>query len=464
MAYLTHWRRHLKSSLISHPIVKQVLSPEIIERCCEDSFHRRRKSFWSPTVTVITFVLQVLSAEKTLRAGVASLLTQLAAQGAEDLPSPDASAYCQARIRLPLVPVQRLARHLADRMRDLVDRQTGWLGHRVWVVDGSSVSMPDTPELQKAFPQPEGQAPGCGFPVAQVVALFCWTTGALMDTVIDSINPHEVSLLRRWYDRFAPGDVVLGDRAYSGWVDVVRLWQRGVFCVFRLHQRRKADFRKGTKLGPDDQRVDLPKPVRWLQSFGISRGEFDQLPDSLTVRQVRIKETPKGFRSRTVTVVTTLLDPVETPADEIRVLYRDRWTAELNLRSLKISLDMDVLRGQSPDVVTKEIAVHVLVYNLIRFLMWHAALEHGVDLHRLSFAGTLHRFRRVLPMLMILSCRQSMRSTNLAAQLLKWIAKDTVPGRPDRFEPRRVKRRPKQYSRLTKPRQWYRLHGDPDAR
>jgi len=464
MAHLTHWRHNLKSRLACHPIVEKVLSPETVERCCRESAYRWRKSFWSPSVTVITFLLQVLSAEKTLRAGVASLLTQLAAGGAEDLPSPDASAYCQARIRLPATVIERLNRRLADRMRDLVDRETGWLQRRVWVVDGSSVSMPDTPELQEAFPQPKAQSPGCGFPVAQLVALFCWTTGALIDTVIDSLKPHEVTLLRRWYDRFAPGDVVLADRAYSGWVDMVRLWQRGVFCVVRLHQRRRADFRKGKRLGPDDQLVDLPKPAQWFESVGISRAAFDQLPDWLTVRQVRIKDTPRGFRSRTLIVVTTLLDPVEVSADDIRALYRDRWMAELNLRSLKVSLDMGVLRGQSLDVVLKEIAVHLLAYNLIRLLMWHAAREHGVDLHRLSFAGTLHRFRRVLPTRMILSSHQATRSVRLTAQLLRWIAEDTIPHRPDRFEPRRVKRRPKQYSRLVKPRQWYHLHGDPDAR
>jgi hypothetical protein len=324
--------------------------------------------------------------------------------------------------------------------------------------------MPDTPELQKAFPQPEGQAPGCGFPVAQMVGIFCWTTGALIDMVIDNIRPHEVTLLRRWYHRFAAGDVVLADRAYSGWVDMVRLWQRGVFCVVRLHQRRKADFRTGKRLGPDDHLVELPKPTQWLKSFGISRAEFERLPDRLTVRQVRIKDTPKGFRSRSIIVVTTLLDPVEVPADEIRALYRDRWTVELNLRSLKISLGMDVLRGHSLDVVTKEIAMHLLAYNLIRLLMWHAARDHGVDLHRLSFAGTLHRLRQVLPIVMILSSYHVIRMTRLAGQLLKWIADDTTPHRPDRNEPRRRRRRPKQYSLLVKPREWYRLHGDPDAR
>jgi hypothetical protein len=161
-------------------------------------------------------------------------------------------------------------------------------------------------------------------------------------------------------------------------------------------------------------------------------------------------------------VATTLLDPVETPADDIRSLYRDRWRAELNFRSIKIGLGMDVLHGRSVDVVGKEIVMHLLVYNLIRLLMWHAAREHGRDLHRLSFTGTLHRLRDLLPpMLGVRSRAEQMR---LMAMLLRWIADDRVPHRPNRFEPRRRKRRPREYSLLQQPRAWYHLHGDEDAR
>lgn len=461
MAHLRHWQRQLKSQLVGHAPIDPLLRPELIEEDCRQEGYCWRSSFWSPGTTLITFLLQVLSAEKTLRSGVAALIAQLAAQGKTDLPSGDASAYCQARIRLPGQAVTRMIGRVADAMRCVVGPDSGWLGHRVWVIDGSSVSMPDTPELQKAFPQPKGQARGCGFPVAQIVAAFCWTTGALEDLVIDNTRPHELNLVRRLYDRFGPGDVVLADRAYSAWVDMVSLAQRGVYCVFRLHQARKPDFRKGKRLGPDDQLVSWPRPRQWLASFGISRQAFEQLPETLAVRLVRIKHTPKGFRSRTVVVVTTLLDPIETPADDVRTLYRDRWTAELNLRNLKTTLGMDVLRAQSLDVVRKEIAMHVLAYNLIRLLMWHAAREHGRDLHRMSFTGTLHRLRCMLPYLMAGTGR---RVTRLLTWLLLWIAADTVPDRPNRIEPRRRKRRPKNYSLLTKPRQHYRLHGDHHAR
>lgn len=455
MAHLTHWKRQLKSELLGNPIVGEVLSREMIESYCREAGHRWRASFWSPTMTLITFLLQVLSGEKTLRAAVAALLIQLAAKGETGLPSGDASAYCQARIRLPGHLITRMVQYVADRMRDLVGQNNSWLGHRVWVVDGSSVSMPDTPELQKAFPQPPGQAPGCGFPVAQFVALFCWTTGAIIDLAIDTIRPHELRLMRRLYHHFGAGDVVLGDRAYGAYVDMVRLLQQGVFGVFRLHQRRKADFRRGRRLGPDDHLVTWERP-QWIESCGLSKEQFEPLPKTLTVREIRITHTPKGFRSRTLIVVTTLLDPVETPAHEIRALYRHRWTAELNLRSLKIALDMDVLRSQSLDVVGKEIAMHLLGYNLIRLLMWHAARERGRDLHRLSFTGTLHRLRAALPLMMFQTGRRC--GGQLLEYLLAWVADDTIPYRPDRIEPRLLKRRPKQYGWLQEPRSGYPRH------
>jgi hypothetical protein len=322
--------------------------------------------------------------------------------------------------------------------------------------------MSDEPELQKAFPQPKAQKPGCGFPVARLVVLFCWTTGAVIDVIISSLHSHELALFRGLWDHFRPGDVVLCDRAYCAFVDMARLLERGVFCVFRLHQRRKADFRTGRRLGPDDQLVVWRRPEQWLASMGIDRQEFERLPETLIVRMVRITHVPRGFRSRTIVVVTTLLDPIETPADQIRSLYRDRWMAELNLRSIKVGLGMDVLRGQSVDVVGKEIVMHLVAYNLIRLLMWHAARQHDRDLHRLSFTGTLHRLRDVFPLVLRAPARA--KKEWLVAQLLQWIAEDQVPDRPNRFEPRRRKRRPREYSLLNRPRRWYHLHGDAHAR
>jgi hypothetical protein len=448
--------------LLNNPTVNEILSPSTVEQHCRALGHRWRKSFWSPTTTLVAFLLQVLDGAKTLRSAVALLLTQLVASGESDLPSADPTAYCQARIRLPRELLWRILRVVSDRIANLITADDKWLGRRVWVVDGSSISMPDTPELQKAFPQPSGQRPGCGFPMAQFVALFCWSTGAVIDLVVDTIIPHELNLVRKLYHHFAAGDVLLADRAYGAYVDIARLLHKGVNCVFRLHQRRSSDFRQGKPLGSHDRLVTWQKPRRWLPSFGISRREFECLPETLTVRLVRITRAPRGFRSRTIVLVTSLLDPIETPADEIRALYRDRWTVELNLRSLKITLGMDVLRSQIPEMVYKEIIMYLLAYNLIRLIMWQAAQRHGRHLHRLSFAGTLHRLRAALPLLM--SQPERHRRDQLTDQLLNWIAHDLVPDRPDRVEPRRVKRRPKQYSRLVKPRGSYRKQVDDAAR
>ena len=452
MGDLTPWRRKLKSALLVNTVLTQALSPEAIEGFCRAFGHAWRDSFWNPTTTLTTFLFQVLSAERTLRAGVADLLAQLTALGREDLPSPDPTAYCQARQRLPAKVLISMLAYIVEQMKDL-PRSTGtWLGRRAWLVDGTTVSMPDEPELQAAFPQPNAQKPGCGFPVARLEALFCWATGAIVDVVIDSLHSAELPLFRKLWHHFERGDVIVSDRAYCAYVDMVRLLQRGVFCVFRLHQGRKADFRVGRKLGKDDRLVVWQRP-KWEESMGISREELKSLPETLTVRLVRITEIPKGFRSRTIVVATTLLDPIETPADEIRALYRDRWRAELNLQSIKSQLGMDILRGKSVDVVTKEIVMHLVTYNLIRLLMWHAAHEHDRDPHRLSFTGTLHRLRDVFPFM--LQAKTQREALRLLSRLLEWIAGDLVPDRPNRLEPRRKKRRPKAYGLLNKPRSWY---------
>ncbi len=460
MANITRWKRHVNEQLLIDPILTDALSTENVEAHCRSAGYRWRASFWSPSVTLLTFVLQVLSAEKTLRAAVVAVLSRLAAQGGQELPSQDPTAYCQARQRFPGTVLTALLGSTTERMQKMVPHEHRWLGHRVRIFDGSSISMPDTARLQKAFPQPSSQKPGCGFPIAQFVAMFCWSTGAVQDVVVDTLRPHELTLFRKMWHHFRPGDVVLADRAYGAYVDMARLLQRGVYCVFRLHQRRMVDWRRGRRLGSADRLVTLSKPRKYVASCGISRQEFQLLPPTLTVRMIRIRREQPGTRTRQMTIVTTLTDSSEVPADKIRNLYRERWTAELNLRSLKTFLKMEILRGESPDVVRKEIAIHLLVYNLIRLLMWHAALSRGRDLHRLSFTGTLHRVRAMMPLLSLIQGGQAL--SNLLAYLIQSIADDLVPHRPDRVEPRRVKRRPKPYRLLTKPRHQCRGRTDDD--
>jgi len=295
------------------------------------------------------------------------------------------------------------------------------------------------------------------------VALFEWRSGVVIDHRLGSQHESEATLFRAMLDHFTPGSVAMADRYYCSYVDIARIAQRGGHVVFRNHQRRSHDFRTGFRLGDNDCLVTWHRPRKWLPSFGISLEEFEQLPDQMTLRMVRTTRAPRGFRSRSIVIITTILDPAEASADDLLALYRDRWTVELNLRSLKTTMNMQVLRGRSADVVRKEIVTHLLLYNLIRLLMWEAARGANKDPQRLSFAGTLHRLQAVACRLLLRSPPGSSAST-LLMRLLMWIAGDDLPNRPNRFEPRRVKRRPKNYSRLTKPRAHYHRHADHSCR
>jgi hypothetical protein len=327
-----------------------------------------------------------------------------------------------------------------------------WHGRRVLIIDGSSVSMPDTPANQAAYPQPVRQKPGCGFPVARFAALASWSTGVVVEAEIDSLSVPERTLFHRLWHRLGPGDVLLGDRGFCSYADLVVLKQRGIDAVMRLVQRKRADFRQGRRLGSDDHLVAWTKPYarpRWL-----SPEEFDALPEDIMLREVRFSVDVAGFRSREITLVTTLLDPVAYPKAALMALYRDRWLIELDLRHLKVSMHMDILRGQSPDIVRKEFWAHLLAYNLLRGLMAEAAEFDGPVARRLSIKGSLQRMAVSVPRFpdVALALRESLRS-----HLLLEIRNDPVPDRPDRFEPRSRKRRPKSYSSLTVPRRVARI-------
>ena len=295
MANLAHWRRRLEDHVLDESAFGESLSPATVDALCRSAGHRWRESFWNPRVTLLTFLLQVLDGAKSLRSAVSLLRVHWADRGEEDLPSADPSAFGQARQRLPCAVVQGAMVAVANRTHALVDAENGWHGHRVYLVDCSNASMPDTLAWQKEFPQSKRQKPGCGFPMARFVAGFCRTTGAILEIAIDTLRPHELTLFRRLWDGFEAGGIVVADRAYGAYVDMACLYKKGVFCVFRLHQRRKANFRSGKRLGPDDRRIAGEKPKRWWRSCGLDRDAFAQLPETLAVRLIRITNCPKGF-------------------------------------------------------------------------------------------------------------------------------------------------------------------------
>jgi hypothetical protein len=427
-------------------------SPQEIETTCQDQGYVWRDRFWTPLRTISTFLLQVLHVGSSCREAVALTLGREAAAGfpPRRLPSDDPSAYGQARKRLPLEVLRSGVRQIGQHLRDEVASTLRWCGRRVWLVDGTTCSMPDTPDLQKTFGQPSAQAKGCGFPVAKVVGLFCWASGAVIEAAVGSLRMSELALWRTLWPHLSPGEIVLGDRFYCTFYDFVGVMRRGCDAVFRLHSRRSGDMRQGCRLGRWDRRVSWQRPTWNLRPRGMRRREWEGLPETLTLRLIRFSVDIPGFRSRSITVATTLLDPAAYPASQIAALYRDRWLIELRFRDIKTTLGMDVLRGKSADVVRKEIFMHLMAYNLIRALMWQAASRHGVGLHRLSFAGTVDRLNTLAPYLWLFE--GSDRGRRLYALLLGWIADDPVPARPNRLEPRAVKRRPKGYALLNRPR------------
>jgi hypothetical protein len=322
------------------------------------------------------------------------------------------------------------------------------------MIDGSSVSMPDTPELQASFPQVSNQAPGCGFPTARLEAIFCWGTGALIDWRMGSLSVSEAAMYRDMIDVFEPGDIALADRYYCAYTDIARLLGRGCDVVFRMHASRPADFRKGSRLGPDDRLVEWTRPA-WSPTSGLSREQHQALPRHLILRMIRTRRIAPGFRTEKITIITSILDLDEATSDELLALYQDRWMVEVDLRALKTTFRMDVLRGKTVDIVRKEILMHLTLHNLLRILMCRAAATKGVPIRRTSFAGALDRLRAIGPRLFV-----GGRLTPGLAVAWEWlvacVAKDLVPNRPGRSEPRRKKRRPKGYDLLMKPRHEYR--------
>ena len=475
MASIASFRRRLKEQAAISISDSKWLSAGLVEDICRTVGHRGRKCFWTPALTALTFLRQILHGNCACRHAVAMSLDQAIAfggagdraRGADaasgetqaerietqaDRMSGDPSAFVQARARLSLAWFAELHRRMADSVRARVADARRWCGRRVYIVDGSTLSMPDTPELQRTFGQPYGQKPGCGFPQARLTAVFCHASGALLDLAADSHRVSEQTLLRRMLSRLQPGDVILADRGFHGYAGLVDFVRRGLDVVMRLNEGAWPDLRHLRRLSKDDQIAVWHRPQ--ARPRRLSRQEWDQIPETMTVRLVRYRVSTPGFRSRRVELLTTLLDDRTFSADDLAGLYRDRWLAELNLRGLKTTLGMDVLKGKTSDIIHKEVFMYAVAYNLIRGLMWQAATDHDCDPARLSLAGTQQRVLAMLPYLALNHSTHGNR--RLVQRLLKSIAADPLPFRPNRIEPRAVKRRPKSYVPLSIPRARYR--------
>jgi hypothetical protein len=419
--------------------ISACLSKETIEDACRQAKHSWRKRILDPTTTIYVFLLQVLHGN--------TACTHVVHFGVWSF---SVSAYCQARKRLPLAVFQWLLEKTSAAFRSATSGTSRWLGHRVWVTDGSSFSMSDIPELQKHFGQPGNQRKGCGFPVAKWLALFDLSTGMLLRSTTAPLRSHEMSQAATISGELEPGDIVLGDRGLCSYAHLALLVQRAVHGVFRIHQKQIVDFTPGRPGGRRGSK-DLPgmPRSRWVLAHGesdhvvvwfkpkrkpswMTAEEYAKLPEEIKVRELRYRVQVPGYRVREITLVTTLLDATRYSASALADLYYRRWQVEINFKHIKISMKMDVLRCETVDGVLKELAVFALAYNLVRSVMAESADLKGVEPERISLVDAVRWLIGV-------------EEADVSVLVVN-------PSRRGRAAPRVVKRRPKQYMRMTKPR------------
>ncbi len=405
--------------------------------------HSRQRIF-SLRRTFFGFLYQVLNPQCACREVVRQVqaLFGLHNQGPVN---GDSSGFCQARARLPLDRLTRLRCAAAAHAQRFSER---WLGLCVKVIDGTTTSLPDTAKNQRAYPQPGGQKPGCGFPLLKLVGVFSLATGALLDYAKGNKRQHELNLMQRLLESLKPGDLALADRGFSCFTLLALLLGRGVHSLFRLHQARSSDMRKGKALGKNDRLMVWEKPCQ--KPRYLPKALWKRVPAQLSVRVIRFSLEVPGFRVQSVTLVTTLLDAQAYPAEELARLYARRWRIELWFRDIKSTMGMEVLRCKSPGMVHKELEMFFIAYNLVRCLMVQAGDLGQVPVEWLSFKGTVDSVRQFS--VAIAQARSRKKQKQLIAQLLEIIAQDQLPDRPGRREPRAVKRRPKPFPLLNRPR------------
>jgi hypothetical protein len=416
----------------------------------EATFAEDEDAVYTPAVTLWAFLSQVLfkDEQRSCVAAVARVSVLLVALERGPC-STNTGAYCRARHKLSETVLRRLAVDLADGCERQLDQARLWHGRHVKLVDGTTVSMPDTPENQEAYPQARTQQEGLGFPVARVVVLLSLATGMLTETALGPYTGKETgetALLRQLLERFRPDDILLGDRYFCSYFMVALLMERGVDFVTRVHQRRGIDFRRGRRLSRDDHIVEwrLPQKPTWM-----AQQVYERMPASLEVRELRVHVREPGFRTASFVVVSTLTDAVAYPKADIAELYHYRWLAELDIRAIKVTMGMDVLRCKTPEMVRKEMWTCLLAYNLIRQAMLQSAAEAGVSPRALSFTAAL---QSIAASWLVIVLSDDALATLLIAAASASLAEHVIGKRPGRVEPRAVKRRPKPHDLLTKPR------------
>ncbi len=426
----------------------EILSSEAMIKSIGNLEYRKR--FFSPDITLWVFLSQVLDDDQSLQAAVTRVIAFFLSQGLE-APSANTAAYSKARMRLP----EELLSNLVIESGEQLEKETPliWLWHQkhVKLMDGSTLSMPDTEKNQEIYPQLDSQKAGIGFPIARIVTVISCSTGAILDLAIGPYSGKktgEHALLRQLMSVFEAGDVALGDAYYASYFLMASLIKLNVDAVFPIHASRNRDFRRGKRLGKKDHVVKWfkPKKPEWME-----QEIYDSFQDAIAIRELTIHNENKGFQTKSRVIVTTFLNSKSNTKTELSTLYSYRWRIELDFSSIKETMHMGILRGKTPERVHKEIWAHLLAYNLIRKIMAQAAYMHNKNPRELSFKLALQAIE---------SFREanifSENNIDIYMQLLKIIAYKTVGNRPNRSEPRRVKRRPKIFPRLKKSRRLYR--------
>lgn len=409
--------------------------PELLNMT-EALLPEHRERLYPPTVALSMFIKQALEEDGSCQRAVNGWAAQRAAEGLSTH-SVHTGAYCRARQRLPTEMVSTLTRETGALLCAQARRGWRWRGRTVKLVDGTSISMPDTPDNQARYPQPSTQSQGVGFPLARLVGVICLSTGAVVDAAMgpfEGKGHSEMDLFRELLDAFDAGDVMLADALYCSYWLVATLQAGGVDVLFEQHGTRITDFRRGQRLGVRDHIVSWHKPQRprWM-----TREHYDTFPDELTVREAEVDGR---------VLVSTMRDPRKVSKTELAKLYVQRWHVELDFRNIKTTLGMEVLRCLTPQMVEKELWVNLLAYNLIRLLMAQAALVSGLQPRELSFKHTVQMWTQWI------SPRSGCDCDSQRNSLFRLIAQVTVGHRPGRLEPRARKRRPKPYPWLKVPR------------
>jgi hypothetical protein len=408
-----------------------------------------RRRLFSKENTFWAFFSQVLDADGGCKEVVRKLQAYASIKGVK-VPSSSTAAYCAARKKLEEQMLSDILEQTAERLEEMTG--TGLLNkRRVIVVDGTGVSMPDTLANQEVWPQPSTQKSGCGFPVARICACFSLKSGALLSYALGNKKNHELPLFRQQWNTFKRGDILLGDKGFCSYFDTIKVKEQGVDMVVTLARRTPVSAAGSLKrLGPDDLLITWQRPV-YNTKLSYSIEAWAKLPEELILRQIKVAVKYPGFRTQQFYIVTTLLDEVQYPAEELAELYFKRWDVELFFRDIKTTMGMDILRCKTPEMIRKEILMYFIAYNCIRRLMCEAAQEAALQVRVVSFKGSVQALRNWEPHLNQAKISRAERF-RMISDLYEAMTNTPITQRPGRSEPRCLKRRKKNFQLMTAPR------------